>query len=115
MRSNKVEYSTAVGMYYTTHDAKVPFCMPEFSSSKIINHCFHVDNNKVESGTGYDMIICRDLMVQLVLTAYFKCQVLQWDGATLHMKEPIGLLGKSDRTKRDMREVVMQNAKPSST
>ena len=27
MRSNKLEYITAVGPYCTTHDAKVPFCM----------------------------------------------------------------------------------------
>ena len=38
MRSNKVEYSTAAGVYCTTHDVKVLFCMTELSSSKIINH-----------------------------------------------------------------------------
>ena len=31
------------------------------------------------------------------------------------MKEPSGLLGKSDLNKREMREVVMQTAEPSST
>ena len=46
MRSNNVEYSTAVGTYCTTHEVKVTFCMPEFSSSKIIKHRFHVDNYK---------------------------------------------------------------------
>ena len=49
MRYNKVEYKTVAGMYCTTHDVKVPFCMPELSSSKIINHRFHVDNDKIES------------------------------------------------------------------
>ena len=39
------------------------------------------------------MIIGRDLMVQLGLTADFKRQVLQWDGTTVPMKEPSGLLG----------------------
>ena len=67
--------------------------MTEFSISKIINHCFHVDNNKSESGIGYDMIIGRDLMVQLGLTEDFQRQVIQWDGATVHMKEPSILLG----------------------
>ena len=61
------------------------------------------------------MIICRDLMVKLGLTSKFKRQELQWDGATLHMKEPSGLLGKSDINKREMREVVMQTAEPDST
>ena len=84
--------------------------MPELSGSKIINHCFHVDKDEGELGIGYDMIICRELMVQLGLTADFKCQVLQWDGATVHIKESINFLGQSDITKRKMGEVVMHTA-----
>ena len=49
-------------------------------------------------------------MVQLVLTADFKRQVLQWDGATLHMKDPRNVLGQSDLTNQEMHEVVMQTA-----
>ena len=109
IRSNKVEYSTAAGMYCVIHDVKVTFCMLKFPSSKIIIHCFHVDNNKDDS------IIGRDLMVQLVLTADFKRQLLQWDGATMHMKKPRSFLGKYDVTKRDMRKVVMQSTEPAST
>ena len=93
MRSNRVDYITAAGVYCTTHYVQVPFFMPEFSVSNIINHHFHFDNNKGESDLGYDMIIVRYLMVQLGLTADFKRQVIQWDGATVHMKEPISLLG----------------------
>ena len=81
--------------------------MPKFSSSKIINHCFHVDKDEGESVIGYYLTICRDLMVHLGLTADFKRQVLQWDGATVHMKESRNLIGQSDLTKREMREVVM--------
>ena len=115
IRSNKVEYSTAAGLYCTTHDVKVHFCMPEFSSSKIINHCFHVNNNKGELVIGYDMIIVRDLMVQIGLMANFKRQVIQWYGAIVHMKEPISFLGKSDLTKRDMRKMVRQTEELAST
>ena len=89
--------------------------MPYFSSSKIINQRFRVDNNKGYLGIGCDIIIGRNLMAQLGLTADFKCQVLQWGGATVHMKEPSGLLGKSDLNKRKMCEVVIQNAEPAST
>ena len=81
----------------------------------MINHHFHVDNDKGDSGIGYYMIIGRDLMVQLGLTSKFKRQVLQWDGATVHMKEPRSLIGESDITKRNMREVVMQTVEPAST
>ena len=115
IRYNKVEQSTAYGVYYTTHYVKVPFCMPEFSSSKIINHRFYIDNDKGESGIAYDMIIVRDRMVQLGLKVGFKHQVLQWDGATVHMKYPSSFLGQSDLTKCEMREVVMQTAEPDST
>ena len=39
--------------------------MLEISGRKIINHIFYVDNDEGESGVGYDMIIDRNLMVQL--------------------------------------------------
>ena len=115
MRSNKVEYSTASGVYCTTHDVKVPFCMLELSSRKTINHPFNVDNDKGSSGIGYDIIIGRDLMVQLCIMADFKSQFLPWDEATLHMKDRINVLGKYDLTNREMRGVVMQAAEPTST
>ena len=75
--SNKVDYSTAYGLYFMTNDVKVLFCMLICFCSKIINHCFHDDNYKGELGIAYDMIIFRDLMVQLVLMDDFKCQPLQ--------------------------------------
>ena len=46
-------------------------------------------------------------MVQLGITAEFKRQVLQWDGATVHMKEPSSLIGQFDLTNRAMREVAI--------
>ena len=89
--------------------------MPKFSSSKIINHCFHVDKDEGESVIGYYLTICRDLMVHLGLTADFKRQVLQWDGATVNMKGHSSLIGKSDLAKSDMHEVVMQTVEPASS
>ena len=50
--------------------------MPDLSSSKIIEHRFHVDNNKYELGTGYDMIIGCHLMLQLVLMDDFDKQTV---------------------------------------
>ena len=35
VRDNKVKYITADGPYKTTHDAKVPFIMPEFLPEKL--------------------------------------------------------------------------------
>ena len=53
------------------------------------------------------MIIGHDLMLQLGLTEDFKRQALQWDGATVLMKEPIGLIGKPDLSKREIHNVVI--------
>ena len=115
MRSNKLEYNTAACMYCTTRDVKVPFCMPEFSSSNIINHRFHVDNDKVELSIGYDMIIGHDLIVQLDLTANFKFQLLQWDGATVYMKDARSCLESCNLTKHEICEVVIQTVESAST
>ena len=60
------------------------------------------------------MIIDRDLMVQIFLTADLKHLVIQWDGATVHMKEPSRLIGKSDLTKHEMRKVVTETEEISS-
>ena len=58
------------------------------------------------------MIIGRDLMVQLGLLSNFKSQAIHWYGVTMTMKEPIGLLDKSDLTSCKMSEVVIQTAEP---
>ena len=58
------------------------------------------------------MIIGCDMMVQLGLSDEFKSQVLKWGGINVPMKVPRGLLGQTDLTSRDMREVVMQTAEP---
>ena len=57
----------------------------------------------------YDMIIVHDLMVQLGILDDFKSQLLQWDGATVPTKEPIGMLGQADLTSHETRKVVMHN------
>ena len=81
-----MEYSTALGPYFTTYDVKVQFFIQYFPSIKIKLHLLQVDNNEGESGIGYDMIIVCDLMVQLGLLDNLRCQVLQWDGATVPIK-----------------------------
>ena len=112
MSSNKMDYITASVPYCKTHNFKVPFCMPEFPSSKIILHCFCGNKNEGELGIGYDVIIFRDLMVKLDFLVEFKQQVLQWDVATAPMKEPRCLLGQTGLISCKMRKVVMQTEEP---
>ena len=112
---NNMEYSTAAGSYCTTHDVKVRFFMPEFSSSNIILHHFQIHNNDGKSVIGYCIIIGHKLMAQIRLLDEFKLPVLQWDGVTVTMKEPRGMIGQTDRTSRDMRDEVIQTAELVST
>ena len=110
VHSNKAECSTAARSYCTTHDAKVPFCMPYFSSSNMILQHFIVDNNEDESGIGCDMIMGRDPMAQIILSVDFKHQFLQWYGDTVRMKETSGMLGEIYITCCYMFEVVIYTA-----
>ena len=89
--------------------------MPEFSSIKITLHHFHFDNNEGESGICYGMIIVCKLMVQLDFLADFKRQVLQWDGETVPIKELITMIGQTDITSYEMREVAIKTAESVST
>ena len=58
------------------------------------------------------MIVIRDLMEQIFLSADFKRHILQWDGVNIPMKELSNLLGKTYLTIREMQEVVIQTAEP---
>ena len=60
--------------------------MAYFSIRNIILQHFHVDINESKSYIDYDMIIGRDLMLQLELMPEFKYQFLQWDGDAVLMK-----------------------------
>ena len=81
--------------YKTTYDVKVSFSMLEFSSRKIITHSFHVYSTRGDEGIGYDMIIVRDLMVQLGLKYNFGRKILEWEETVVPMKEPGNFLGQT--------------------
>ena len=52
------------------------------------------------------MIICHDLMVQLGLVTDFNNKYLAWDDDVVPMKDTRNLLGKTNLTKCDIKEVV---------
>ena len=99
LRANKVEYNTNSSLHKTTHDAKVPFRMPEFSNRKIITYRLHIDNAQGDTGIGHEMIICHDLMVQLGLKANIGRRILEWSETAINMKFPDNFLGQTYLTK----------------
>ena len=86
IQPKKVEYSTATSMYCTTHDVKFPFCMPEFSITKIITNQFYINDGEGDTLMGYEIIIGRDLMVQFEMISYFKRKSVEWYGGVVTMK-----------------------------
>ena len=48
------------------------------------------------------------MILHLCRSAKFKSKVLQWYGVKVTMKQPIGMLGQTRLTIRNMREVLMQ-------
>ena len=81
-----MESIASAGLYFTTHGVNMSFVMPEFSSSRIINHHSHVNNDKGKPYICHEMLIGCALTVQLILLSDFKRQVLQWDGVNILMK-----------------------------
>ena len=72
-RKNKQQYYDTAGDTYTSdYDVRINFTMPKFSTSKIINQRFHVDNKEEDMNIGYNMIIGRDLMTKLGLITDYK-------------------------------------------
>ena len=70
---------------------------------------------RCDEGIGYDMVICRELMLQLGLKTELSRQLLEWYETVVPMKDPRNVLDQPDLTKIDMQEVVMQTAETAST
>ena len=107
LRANKVNYSTSAGPYKTTHYMEVPFCVPDFSVEN--NNTYSPRKNaRDDEGIVYDIILGRDLIIQLGLKVEFSRQVLEWYGTVEPIKDPGNFHGQPDLTKCEIQEVVMQ-------
>ena len=73
---------------------------------------FHVNNNEGESGIVYDMIILRELMIQIDLLDNIKCKIIQLNGVVVNTKDSSILIYQTYLTSRNIHEVVMQNEEP---
>jgi hypothetical protein len=66
----------------------VIFSLPEFNLKKQISWEFHV-NDRSESSSTYDMIICqgRDFLGELGIIMNFNDHTVTWDNDTIPMKD----------------------------
>ena len=68
-------WQTTAGEIATTSRCKLEFGLHEFSTTRRINHDFHVMDTPLP---GYDMILGRDLMHSLKLDVMFSTGTLNW-------------------------------------
>jgi hypothetical protein len=85
LKDNKEkEYATGSGTLKTKHESKVYFSLPEFSDQKIINWVFNVTNSE---DLGYDVILGRDILLNLNMNISFENRNVSWEGIEIPMRD----------------------------
>ena len=79
----KTVWTTPGGNLSTTHRAQCTFLIPEFHTDRIIEWDLHMSS----SLGAYDMIIGRDILKDLGFKFDFQTDSVEWDGATVPMKD----------------------------
>ena len=82
---SSITWTTQAGAFDTKETCTIQFTLPEFHKDRIIEWKAHVDASP-RPNSNYDMIIGRDLMIELGMTLDFNNMQMVWDGATAPMK-----------------------------
>jgi hypothetical protein len=109
-KRSTASFNTAAGQYETKHMAKVLFTLPEFSESKILHWEFHLDPEKESQGTGYDMIIGRDLMQALGVIIDYKTLTVSWEDIRIGMRDFFA----DSKNYRELHTIMQQSTEPPS-
>ena len=86
-----VVFSTMGGEHHCTEKVKTHLTLPEFHDDRLIEWEFHLADNL---GI-YDMIIGRDMMEELGIDVHFSKSEVEWDQATIPMRDPMAPLETS--------------------
>jgi hypothetical protein len=76
--SNTTTCKTMGGKFTANNTGFETFSLPEFNLKKQISWAFHVDDRS-ESSSTYDMIMCRDLLGELGIIMNFNDHTVTWD------------------------------------
>ena len=84
-KQKKVEWETAAGTVSTRGTCDISFTLPEFSSSRTVQHTVHITNKPIS--TSYDAIIGRDLLHKLSVDIKYSTKSIEWkDQGEIPMK-----------------------------
>ena len=70
---SKIMWETQSGNFTTSNKVNVEFCLPEFSTKKIVTWKCHIDES---TNGGYDMILGRDLLTALGMYLKFSDNII---------------------------------------
>lgn len=90
-KSNPTMWKTSAGTFKTTKKVEVKMTLPELHSRRVITHKMYV----CPTAMHYDMIIGRDLLIDLGIDIQFSTKTVKWDHAEIPMKPQSGSLQNS--------------------
>ena len=101
-------YATGGGPIQTHYESNVHFILPEFSDKKIINwNCSVTDSKDI----GYDMIIGRDMMIELKINLTFDKQKVIWEGIEIPMRD-FNRLRRWNLSKYEVKAIIQEMKEP---
>ena len=102
------QYSTGSGSLTTRHESEIHFTLPEFSDKKIIKWKFNItDSTEVE----YDIILGRDIMLQLQMDVSFTNKSIAWEGNEIPMRD-FNKLKQWKISKFEMKTIIREMQEP---
>ena len=109
LKDNKEkEYATGSGTLKTKYESKVYFSLPEFSDQKIINWVFNTTSSE---DLGYDVILGRDILLNLNINISFEKRNVSWDGIEIPMRD-FNKLRKYKFNKMEFKAFIQERDEP---
>ena len=102
------EYATGSGTLKTKYESKVYFSLPEFSNQKIINWVFNVTSLE---DLGYDVILGRDILLNLNMNISFEKRNIAWEGIEIPMRD-FNKLRKYKFNKMEFKPFIQERDEP---
>jgi hypothetical protein len=112
LESNRKEsikqYSTGSGVLKTKYKTMEQLMLPEFSDKKNITWHFSVFEGKE---VGYDVIIGRDLTLELKMDISFANKSISWEGIEIPMRN-FNKLKKWNISRMEMKAIIQESTEP---
>ena len=108
IKKSKNTYSAGIGSLTTRYSSEVHFTLSEFSDKKIVHWNFNIIDSK---DVGYDMILGRDIMLQLKMDVSFAQKSVSWEGISIPMRD-YNRLRQYKLSKYELKAIIREAQEP---